>query len=91
MGFNHKIVGYNSAEEMANAFSQSRETQDLTMLDFLINRKGIDKASGLTLAQAVKRGDFEVVAKLYNGDTTGRYAGRMNIAHETILTKRRIA
>jgi hypothetical protein len=89
MGFNASVVGYSSAEEMFNAFTQSKEIQDLAMLDFLINRKGKDKKTGLTLAQAVKRGDFEVVAKLYNGDTTGRYASRMADAHSTILTQTR--
>jgi hypothetical protein len=90
MGFNHKIVGYESAYAMYRDFKLSEDVQDLAMLNFLINRRGTDKPSGLTLADAVREGNFKVVAKLYNGDTTGTYSNRMSKAHNRIIKTRRI-
>ena len=84
MGFNHKVVGYSSAKAMVESFALGTNTQKLAMLNFLINYRGKDRQSGLNLSEAIRQANFTVVAKLYNGDTTGRYANRMASALNTI-------
>lgn len=91
MGFNSRIVGYPSAEHMYTDLALSRENQDLAMLRFLINRPGTDRTTGQTLADAIRNKDFGTIAKLYNGDTSGRYEKKLLAAYQNIYSDRRVA
>ncbi len=58
MGFNHKAVGFNSAREMAESFRRSGRSQIESIFAFIEAKK---------LTSALQNGDFERIAKVYNG------------------------
>lgn len=59
MGFNHKLAGYTTVKEMVADFSISEANQIKGMLNFI--------KSNHSLFNAIKRKEWEEVAKLYNG------------------------
>lgn len=77
MGFNHRRLGYGSAEEMFDAFQADDEAQRIGFLKFL--------ASDRHLVRALRSGDFGTFARIYNGDRSGQYAARMAEAYEAIV------
>lgn len=60
MGFNHLTVGYESAKQMFFAFQDSADAQVQAVRDFITK-------SNPKLAQAVKKKDWEAIARMYNG------------------------
>lgn len=58
MGFNHAVVGYESAEAMVEAFRLSVAAQIRAVMEFLINRG---------LAAALRGLDAQRIAEVYNG------------------------
>jgi hypothetical protein len=62
MGYNHGAIGYDSAEEMFDAFSSGIRYQILGMFDFI---KGTGSSS--RMVQALERGQFDQFASFYNG------------------------
>lgn len=69
MGFNHKIVGYPTAQSMFDAFCDSEVNQLKAFSKFL-------KTKNLT--QAVRERDFERIETVYNGGgLNGAYAQKM--------------
>jgi hypothetical protein len=77
MGFNHKLVGYDSAETMALDFSKSAWRQRTAIVAFINNNSQVDSVTGSSLRQAVLNKDFDTFARIYNGDKTGKYARRI--------------
>jgi hypothetical protein len=77
MGFNHKIVGYDTVQAMVSAFSRSIFWQRLATAKFIFNNKTTDPKTGMSVLQAVRDKNFDAFARLYNGDTTGRYASNL--------------
>jgi hypothetical protein len=76
MGFNHKICGFASAEEMWAAFLDSEANQLRAFGNFL-KSKGLDKV--------LRRRDFVAVEKGYNGGGLGgAYARRMKAASDKL-------
>lgn len=58
MGFNYPNVGYSSAKEMVDAFSQGEDVQIEAMFKFMAARGAIEK---------LRQGDFVGFASIYNG------------------------
>ena len=58
MGFNYASCGYNSAEEMVDAFSDDEDKQLEAMIMFVKNNG---------IAEALKNHDWHTVARKYNG------------------------
>lgn len=72
MGFNHKICGHQSAEQMFNAFCESEVYQLTAFAGFLVNNK---------LESAIQGGDFDRIEEVYNGGgLNGAYAKKMRAA-----------
>jgi hypothetical protein len=72
MGFNHKICGHQSAEQMFNAFCESEVYQLTAFAGFLVNNK---------LESAIQGGDFDRIEQVYNGGgLNGAYAKKMRAA-----------
>lgn len=72
MGFNHKICGHQSAEQMFNAFCESEVYQLTAFAGFLVNNK---------LESAIQGGDFDRIEQVYNGGgLNGAYAKKMRTA-----------
>lgn len=69
MGFNSNTIGYASAEAMFNSFQSSAAKQAEGMFRFI--------ESHPKLLEAARQKDFDTFAEIYNGDRTGRYAGRL--------------
>jgi hypothetical protein len=71
MGFHHALLGYAGPREMFDDFSRSEEIQIRKFIEFLVRyRDG-------GVANAIRARDWDTMARLYNGDTTGRYSGRL--------------
>ena len=69
MGFNHRVCGHMTAEDMFNAFCKSEVYQLSAFVAFL-------KSKGLV--SAIQRRDFAAVERGYNGGgLNGAYAARM--------------
>jgi hypothetical protein len=73
MGFNFEVLGYRSAIEMANSFADDW-IQKRAVVDFIDNYSIRDEETGLTAKEAFKQRNFEAFARVYNGDTSGKYA-----------------
>lgn len=73
MGFNSKMVGYNSGQEMFTAFQSSAGNQAKAMFKLI--------EANARLLSAARSKDFSVFASIYNGDRTGRYAGKLESAY----------
>jgi hypothetical protein len=76
MGFNSKIAGYDSAQEMFTAFQSSAGNQAKSMFRLI--------ESNPKLLAAVQGKDFAAFARIYNGDSTGRYAGKLKDAYAAL-------
>lgn len=85
MGFNHAIVGYNSAEEMVFKFLQSEREQLNAMVNFMKNTK--TKLG--TLATAIKAKDWNTFARGYNGASYAQhnYHGKLQNAYVKALSE----
>ena len=76
MGFNHAAIGYESVQEMFDAFSRSENTQLIGFFDFV---QGGSANSPSVLA--LQHQDFAAFAALYNGSgQAATYAGMMGNA-----------
>ncbi|MHA7773824.1 N-acetylmuramidase domain-containing protein [Roseibium sp. M-1] len=75
MGFNAGICGYGSAEEMFSAFVDSDLEQLKAFANFL-------KANNLVTA--IRNRDFARIARVYNGDKTGKYETKLRQAAEAL-------
>ena len=62
MCFNYRSIGFSSVHEMFDAFSESEREQILGFFNFV---KGSSQTS--SRMQALREGDFEAFARLYNG------------------------
>lgn len=58
MGFNHELAGYNTVQEMVEAFKESEYNQAKGMLEFIKNAG---------ILPYIKAKDWAAVAKRYNG------------------------
>lgn len=79
MGFNHSVVGFDTAEEMYDNFSESTENQILGFFKF------IEKYKGGKLIGYMKTGDFSSFAYSYNGPgyAANKYDTKMADAKKT--------
>jgi hypothetical protein len=77
MGFNHKKVGYDSPIVMFDTFQKSAGTQIQAMFKFIENNKNLLKAA--------QEKDFYNFARIYNGDKSGKYAGKLETAYNQNL------
>lgn len=69
MGFNHRVCGYMTAEDMFHAFCKSEANQLAAFASFLKSK---------SLVSAIQRRDFAAVERGYNGGgLNGAYAARM--------------
>lgn len=69
MGFNHRVCGYMTAEDMFHAFCKSETNQLAAFASFLKSK---------SLVSAIQRRDFAAVERGYNGGgLNGVYAARM--------------
>lgn len=59
MGFNHEAAGFLTAVKMVEAFAESEVNQVEAMIRFIQHNHG--------MAEALKQGDWENFARLYNG------------------------
>jgi hypothetical protein len=72
MGFNHKVCGHPTAEDMFNKFCQS-EVYQLSAFAAFLKSKG--------LVSAMQRRDFDEIERGYNGGgLNGAYAAKMRAA-----------
>ena len=72
MGFNHEIVGYDTAKEMYQNFNTSYEYQIKGMFKFIEDKK---------IVKHIKSGDLSKFVARYNGDgKVAEYTGKMNDA-----------
>jgi hypothetical protein len=69
MGFHAERLGYTNAKAMFEDYSRSESIQIEKFIVFL--------STDSRLSQAVKDKDWSTVARIYNGDTTGRYASHL--------------
>ena len=77
MGFNHDLIGYGSASDMARAFSRSERWQVCGFFDF---------CRAKDLVSSLRTGDWHAFAAVYNGPgNAGAYAARMADAHARAL------
>ena len=76
MGFNHAAVGYDSAKEMFDRFSEDERYHVLALFDFV---KGGGRTS--RMLEALRREDFEQFATYYNGNgQAAAYGARIRAA-----------
>ena len=81
MGFNYKLLGYNSVSDMFTAFNDSAHAQILGMFDFIRSAKPNNQ-----LLEALKREDFESFAAGYNGPGQAEhYAGLIRRARSRVI------
>lgn len=79
LGSNSKMVGYKTAVEMFQAFSQGEGEQVRGMFEFLKNSSLID---------AMRANNFAAVAEKYNGPgNVGTYSKKMQIAYDEVKSK----
>jgi LysM repeat protein len=76
MGFNHALLGYPSARDMLAFMSADVRFQLLGLFDFVAGTRG----DGPAIA-ALRRGDFDGFATLYNGPGQARFYGELIAAH----------
>lgn len=69
MGFNSRHIGYDSARAMFDDFNRGEEIQIRKFIEFISN--------GEELSTAIKEKDWDTMARIYNGDRTGLYSGRL--------------
>ena len=62
MGFNSRIIGYNTTEEMFEAFNKAAHPQLLGMFDFIVGPN-----QGHPMLEALRNRDFFAFARSYNG------------------------
>ena len=87
MGFNHAAIGYNTVEEMFDAFSTSAHSQILAFFDFVRGPGGSSRR-----LEALKQRDFAAFAALYNGPgQAARYAGLLKDAVDALRAMRDVA
>ncbi|EHK52285.1 N-acetylmuramidase domain-containing protein [Allomesorhizobium alhagi] len=79
MGFNAGLCSYPSAEAMFEAFADS-ELAQLSAFAAFLEKKG--------LVPAIRSRDFDRVGRVYNGDKTGVYAGKMRREAEALRGRR---
>ena len=73
MGFNHRLVGYGAADEMARAFGRSERWQVLAFFDF---------CAGKDILGALRTQDWKAFASVYNGPgNADAYAAKIAAAH----------
>ncbi len=76
MGFNHRIVGYDTPKQMLDAFSASEGAQVVGFFDFVQYNK---------LATAIQNKDWNAFAKVYNGKGKfAVYGEKMRKAYEQL-------
>lgn len=76
MGFNHALVGYDTPRALLAFMGVDVRFQLLALFDFIAGAPG----TGLGLA-ALRQGDFDRFATLYNGPGQARYYGDLIQAH----------
>ncbi|MBT7903496.1 DUF3380 domain-containing protein [Candidatus Woesearchaeota archaeon] len=69
MGFNHKTAGYSSPQEMFKDFQASGLNQVKGFIKFVENYR--------TLLKSAQSKNFASFGQTYNGDTTGKYAAKL--------------
>lgn len=76
MGFNHGLIGYDSAREMFDAFRSDIRYQILGLFDFI-------KSSGTSsrMVEALERRQFNQFATFYNGPGQARAYGERIQSH----------
>ena len=76
MGFNHSRIGYDSVQEMFNAFQSDIRYHVLGLFDFI-------KGSGTTspMIAALQRNNFETFASYYNGPGQAAQYGHLIADH----------
>lgn len=76
MGFNAEICGFESAEDMFNAFLESEANQLKAFSNFLVSKK---------MVKHLRARDFNTCEKIYNGGgLNGAYARRMKSESEKL-------
>lgn len=70
MGFNYALCGYDSAEAMVAAFSESEEAQIKAVFEYFRNRKD---DTGRSALDCLRAGDLVGFAVLYNGPGQAEY------------------
>lgn len=78
MGFHHQRLGYSSPRAMFEDFSRSEAVQIQKFIEFLSMNDRI--------SSAIRSRDWETMARIYNGDTTGRYASRLQQNYDPSAT-----
>lgn len=77
MGFNHALVGYDSAEAMVRAFGRSERWQVLAFFDFCAAKGILD---------TLRTRDWKGFATVYNGPGNAEaYAAKLQAAHGEAL------
>ncbi len=76
MGFNHALVGYATPRSLLVFMGADVRYQLLALFDFIAGARG----EGRALA-ALRRGDFDGFATLYNGPGQARYYGELIASH----------
>ena len=84
MGFNHRLVGYDTPQAMVSAFSRSIFWQRLATAKFIVSNTAKDSKTGKTVLKALQTRDFDSFARLYNGDTTGKYARNLRAKYNKV-------
>lgn len=79
MGFNHRRLGYPSAQAMFADMQASATAQIIGMLNYIIGDS--------VLVDAIKRKDWRTIARLYNGaGNVEKYSGLLEAAYERRVT-----
>jgi hypothetical protein len=89
MGFNHKVVGYSTAEAMFEAYSADQKAQIAGFFDFCANVKGREAkgAPWIKLDEAARKGMWLVFARGYNGEGQKGYDAQMKKRYEVWVKK----
>ena len=79
MGFNYPTLGYDSVQQMFDAFTNSERDQVIGFFSFVQGQSGESKR--ITALRAL---DFETFAKLYNGPgQASQYGQAIHSAYDT--------
>lgn len=91
MGFNHKLVGYDSPEEMYKAFQSGEKAQLDAFVEFIIANglaKHLQEAERLAGAGKSPLKPLDAFANAYNGRSHNRYDLKIAAAYEAEKRKR---
>lgn len=83
MGFNYKLAGYASVDDMVDAFKKSEQEQVKGMLNFCKNRKG--------LMEAIQSLNWHKVALLYNGSNYAEGGYHLKLAKAYVRHSKNVA